>query len=102
MLSVPWSDFSSALAPSGVVLELAFSVHLTFFRFLRDIIFRVFDSIHQVSFCFLDSKSGFFAIIRNRQEKQTLPPRSHLLPLSLLDLQAKRVPNAALHQAPSQ
>ena len=102
-LSVPWSDFSSALAPSGVVLVSVAFVRLTFFLFLRDIKFRVFDIILQVDFCFGDSKSGVFAIIRSRQEKRTLPPRFLLVPpLLILDLQAKRVPNAEQHQAPSQ
>ena len=103
MLSALGSDFSSALAPSGVVLVSVAFVRLTLFLFLRDIKFRVFDIILQVDFRFRDSKSGVFAIIRSRQEKRTLPPRSHLVPpLLILDLQEKRVPNAAPHQAPSQ
>ena len=102
VLSVLWSDFASALAPSGVVLVSVFSVRLIFCKFLLDIKFFVFDSIFQMDFPFYDSKSGRFAIIQSHQEKRTLPPRSHRFPLSLLDLQAKKVPNAAPHQAPSQ
>ena len=91
------------LAPSGVVLVSVFSVRLIFCKFLRDIKFFVFDSMLKGVFQFRDSKSGRFAIIRNRQEKRTLPPRSPFVPLPLLlDLQAKKVPNAAPHPTPSQ
>ena len=103
MLSALGIGFSSALAPIGVVLVSIAFVRLTFFLFLRDINFRVFDIILQFCFCFRDSKSGAFAIIQSRQEMRTLPPRFPLVPLLLLlDLQAKRVPNAEPHQAPSQ
>ena len=103
MLSAIGIGFSSALAPIGVVLVSIAFVRLTFFLFLRDINFRVFDIILQIDFCFCDSKSGVFAIIRSRQEKRTLPPRFLLVPpLLILDLQAKRVPNAEPHPTPSQ